>query len=113
MIEITLRGYLTEALKPVPVYLEQPTDAPTSYVLIERTGGGSEDHLKTARCAIQAYGGSLYEASSLNDAVMDAMEAAYSDPKISSARLNASYNYTDTTKKLYRYQAVYDIVYFD
>ena len=31
---------------------------------------------------------------------------------ISKCTLNSDYNYTDTARKKYRYQAVYDIVYF-
>ena len=31
---------------------------------------------------------------------------------ISKCQLNSDYNYTDTTRKKYRYQAVYDMVHF-
>ena len=32
---------------------------------------------------------------------------------VSASRLNSDYNFTDTTTKRYRYQAVYDLVYFN
>ena len=32
---------------------------------------------------------------------------------ISRARLNSDYNFTDPAKKHYRYQAVFDLVYFE
>ena len=35
-----------------------------------------------------------------------------SHPEVASCRLNSDYNFTDTTKKQYRYQAVFDIVYY-
>ena len=31
---------------------------------------------------------------------------------VSKAKLNSDYNYTDTAKKRYRYQAVYEVIYF-
>lgn len=33
-------------------------------------------------------------------------------PEISACSLNSSYNFTDTTLKTYRYQAIFELVYF-
>ena len=40
------------------------------------------------------------------------MEQATILPTISSAKLNTDYNFTDTTTREYRYQAVYDLTYY-
>lgn len=39
------------------------------------------------------------------------MDAMPYNTDISKAKLNSDYNYTDTTTKSYRYQAVYDLVF--
>ena len=41
-----------------------------------------------------------------------AMEKIVEMDDISKCQLNSDYNYTDTTRKKYRYQAVYDMVHF-
>ncbi|MEI3522519.1 MAG: hypothetical protein V8Q40_16600 [Anaerosacchariphilus sp.] len=42
----------------------------------------------------------------------DAMEDIVELDSISQAELNTDYNFTDTQTKRYRYQAVYDLVFF-
>jgi len=83
------------------------------FAVVERTGGGAENLLRHATVAIQSYGASLYLAASLNEAVLAAMEGLAARPEIAACELNSDYNFTDTTKKQYRYQAVFDIVYYD
>ena len=41
------------------------------------------------------------------------MAAITERPEVGSCELNSDYNYTDGTKKEYRYQAVFDLVYYD
>ena len=109
MIEITLLNYLKNALS-VPVYMEVPSDV-SEYVIIEKTGSSKENHINTATFAIQSVSTSLYKAAVLNESVKTAMDAFRDEPEISKSSLNSDYNYTDTTTKTYRYQAVYDLVY--
>lgn len=109
MIEAIVRDYLKSALD-VPVELEKLTTA-EEYVLIEKTGSGKENHINSATFAIQSYSTSLYKAAELNERVKEAMDAMACDTDISKAKLNSDYNYTDTTTKSYRYQAVYDLVF--
>ena len=80
--------------------------------VIERTGGGEENKLRHATVAIQSYGSSMYNAASLNESVIAAMDGLAARPEVASCRLNSDYNFTDTTKKQYRYQAVFDVVYY-
>ena len=86
---------------------------PASLILVERTGGGISNRLRFATIAIQSYASSLYNAAQLNESVITAMDSIVQLPNIGSAQLNSSYNFTDTTRKEYRYQAVYDVVYFE
>lgn len=112
MIEIILLNYLQETLN-VPVFTEEQTEHYDSYVVIEKTASAVKNYIQSATIAIQSYAKSLYEASKLNEEVKKAMQDIVLLESISKSKLNSDYNYTDTTKKKYRYQAVYDLVFFD
>lgn len=111
MIEATIRNYLLSALS-VPIYVDVPGDPPASYVALERTGGGETEHIRNATIAIQSYGPSRAKAATLHESVMDAMRDFIVLDSISACSLNAEYDFTDTSTKRYRYQAVYNIVYY-
>lgn len=110
MVEETILKYLSEALD-VPVRMERSGNEPESYVLIEKTGSSTTNHIESATLAIQSYATSMYAAAALNYRVKGAMKNSVNLPEISCCDCNSDYNYTDTTKKKYRYQAVFDIVY--
>lgn len=112
MIEKTLLDYLSAALE-VGVYLEAPEDPEdTEYVLLEKTGESEEDFVCRATFAIQSYADSMYTAAELNSEVKRAMDEIALETQIAKAALNGDYNFTDTSQKKYRYQAVYELVYF-
>lgn len=111
MVEKIVKDYLQSSLG-IPVRLEEEDDLGNEYVLIEKTGSSKKDHISTATIAIQSYSVSLYGAASLNERVKEAMEKIIERNDISKCELNSDYNYTDTARKRYRYQAVFDIVYF-
>lgn len=108
MIELTIKTYF-DAVLDVDVYFEQPETAPESFVLIEKTGSGRTNKLNSSTFAFQSYAGSMYEAAALNELVKAAADGLITLDEIASAKLNSDYNFTDTTTKRYRYQAVYDI----
>ena len=112
MIENIIQDYLLSRLN-VQVYTELPSDPGDSFVSIERTGGTERNHIRTAMVAVQSYGSSMYNAAVLHDEVMAALEDMAELPSVGSCRLNSEYNFTDTQTKRYRYQAVYDIVYYN
>lgn len=114
MIEKTIYDYLNNLEElPAPVYTEMPATYPGKMYLIEKTGGGKTDQISTANIVIQSYGSSLYEAMTLNEAIIDTMLNDFiSLDGIGSVKLNSDYNYTDTTTKRYRYQAVFVITYY-
>ena len=111
MIETTVLDYLSDKLD-VPVYMEEPEKPPKQYVIIEKTGGGRKNYINSAMLALQSYGETLLQAAELNEQVKDAMEDIVELDSISQAELNTDYNFTDTQTKRYRYQAVYDLVFF-
>lgn len=117
MIETIVLNYLKNSLD-VPVCTEKPKGEIMEYVLIEKTGSGYEDHIESATLAIQSYSDSLYKAAELNQKVKVAMigdgQTEYgitAHEDISRCELNSDYNFTDTTTKKHRYQAVYDLVF--
>lgn len=97
----------------VPVWLEEPENPPEKYVIIEKTGSSEKDNIFTAVIAVQSYAESLYEAARLNDRVKKAMKSLILYPEICRCKLNSDYNFTDTQTKRYRYQAIFDIVYYE
>lgn len=110
MIEIEVKNHL-ESVMSVPVYLAMPKSTGGSYVSVERTGGTVTNHIYRSTIAIQSYADTMYDAMTLNKSVIEAMRGFAERNDISKADLN-DYNYTDTTTKKYRYQAVFDVVHF-
>ena len=112
-----LEAFVIEKLSgimDVPVYAEVPADYPPgAFCVIERTGSWKQNHVPGATIAIQSYGASLLEAAQLNEDVKAAMETVSEENEIGSIRLNSDYNFTDYTTRRYRYQAVFDITYYD
>lgn len=111
MIEETILDYLSEKIQ-VMVRMEEELDMPDEYVLVEKTGGGKTNHIRRATIAVQSYADSLYRAMQINEEVKEAMEDIVALDEISRCTLNSDYDYTDTTRKKYRYQAVFDIVHY-
>lgn len=111
MVENIVKNYLQSSLN-VPVRLEEEDNLGKEYILIEKTGSSKENHVASATLAVQSFSMSLYGAATLNERVKTAMEKIIELDDISKCELNSDYNYTDTNRKKYRYQAVFDIVYF-
>ena len=92
-------------------YRSLPAREPEKYVLLEKTGSSTENYIEWATLAVQSYAPTMYEAMLLNAQVKSAMREITALQDISRCDCNSDYNYTDTAKKKYRYQAVFDIVY--
>lgn len=111
MIENIVLNHMEEKLD-VFVGLEVPDeDVPSKYVIIEKTSSSRINHIDTATFAFKSYAPTMYEAAELNEAVKLAADGLIEHDLISRAALNSDYNFTDTSKKGYRYQAVYNITY--
>lgn len=98
----------------IPAYMEVPEEAPSRFFVIERTGGGQRgSEMRAAIFAVQSYGESLLEAAELNEQALTIMaELPYTEDTVATCELNSSYNFTNTLTRRYRYQAVFDLVYF-
>lgn len=109
MIETRIIEYLNRTLN-VPASAEIPADC-TSFVVVEKVGG-SGANVRSATVAIQSYAETLYGAAALNESVIQAMSEIDSLTDITQCVLNTDYNFTDQTKKQYRYQAIFHITYY-
>lgn len=112
MIEQIVIAYLTAALPGIPVSGEIPPDPPRQFITVERTGGDEDEHVRGATLTIQSWAASKAEAAALNEIVKAKMADLAALPNVSSCTLNSDYNYTDTSTKHNRYQALFDIVHF-
>jgi len=108
MIELIIKQHLDTKLT-VPVFLEKPSTQTGAYVVFQKTSGGKSNHLSSATVVFQSYHTSLFRAAELNEKVKEAVESLIELDEIRGLSLNSDYNFTDTTTKEYRYQAVYDI----
>lgn len=111
MIEKSVCDYLNEVMG-LPAYWEKPEEMPEEFLIVEKTGGSKTEHISTATIAVQSYAGSMYRAAELNEAVKHAMEHLIELDGVTRVELNSDYNFTDTTTKQYRYQAVFDITHY-
>ena len=111
MIEETILNYLKFQLS-VDVFMQEPETKPDSYVLMEKTGSDRKNGLNASTFAFQSYGQSLYAAAALNELTKASVDGLIALKSIASVNLNTDYNFTDTTTKRYRYQAVYDIKHY-
>lgn len=112
MLELIAKQYLDKEFK-VPCYMEEPTDPPEEYILIEKLGGSEKNQLLNGILAFQSYSTSLYKAAQLNEELKKVLKNMIVLDSISKIRLNSDYNFTDPQTKRYRYQAVYDFYYYD
>lgn len=111
MIETVLLNYLEEELQGVPVYMMRPVDPPATWVLLDKTGSGTSNHIRRATFAVQSYGPTLYDAADLNETVKELIENMPATEDVSRAEITTDYNSTNPTTKEYRYTAVTDITY--
>lgn len=115
MIEKIVRSYLKGKLG-IDVYMEKPEgsfDDLIPFVTVEKAGGYGQNHIAHATISIRSYGKTLYKASELNEKVKKAMDGITGTANVSACSLNSDTNFTDTTTKQYRYQAVFNITYMD
>lgn len=112
MIEKIVSDYLKS--NGIKVYMEE-SDRPeevTEYVVLEKTGGGGNSYLKNSTIALKSYATSLYNTALLNEKLKALMEKIVELDVITRCELNSDYEYNDTIRKKYRYQAVFDIYHY-
>lgn len=112
MVELIVKKHIEKVLS-VQVYMEVPAEMPETFVTIEKTGSGRSNHLDSATFAVQSWARSMQKAAELNQQVKKAMDSLTEEAEISHAKLSTDYNFTDTSTKMYRYQAIYDLTYYE
>lgn len=110
MIEKIILDFLIS--KGIRAYCEEENNMPKEYVLIDKTGGGGDSMIRNATIAIQSFSISKIGAAELNEKIIAAMLDITELDDICRCELNSDYDFTDTQKKKYRYQAVFDITYY-
>ena len=112
MIEQIIIDYL--AAHGFDAYAEEPAEpqAPP-YFVIQKTGGRGSSKLRRATVAVQSYGATMQGAAASNNVVIGLLLGMTALDEIAAVSLNSDYNYTDTATKRYRYQAVFDITYYE
>lgn len=110
MIEEIILNYLRES--GFSCYLSVPEEPSGNFCVLDKTGSGYNDGLYSATLAVQSYGKSKFSAAQLNHHVVQAMLDADSLPDVVSCELNTDYDFPDTTRKLPRYQAIFELVHY-
>lgn len=108
IIEAVVIEFLKDKLD-VPVVAETPDAEPESYVRIEKVGRQKRNFLITDSIAFQSYGTTMYNAAMLDEKVQSTIPELAESTEISGVHLASNYNATDTSKKNYRYQCIFDI----
>lgn len=112
LIEESIRNFMKKYLS-CGIYFElKEGEKKGEFVIIERVGGFERNHIKNSSFAIQSYADTLLSAMELNEEVKKVMDKLIEDKRIASVKLNSDYNFTDTSTKKYRYQAVYELVHY-
>lgn len=115
MVETIIKNFLSSKLS-VPVLMEVPKNPASSFVVIEKTGSSRENQIDSSIITIQSNAPSMYQAASLNDEVkhwmIDGLVGLITQDEIIGVNLNGDYNFTDTSEKRYRYQALFEITHY-
>lgn len=113
MIEKIVREFLSEKMQ-LPTVLEEPEkqDRSEKYLLVEKLSDSEENHIYTARIAVQSYAPSLEAAAELNEQVRSTMKQLTLLSEVAAVYLVSDYNFTDTATHRYRYQAVFSVSYY-
>lgn len=113
MIETIVLNYIADAAG-VPAYLEEPEAPPERYLITEKIGSAYANRLDAAMIAVQSYAPSLLEAAELSHTVRRLMHAMPERlTNVTRCVCTGDHNHTDTTTHRYRYQAVFDISYYE
>lgn len=114
MVEKIIYDYLNSSeILTAKVYTEIPKTVPSKMYLIGKTGSSNKNKINSATITIQSYADTLYDAVSLNEDIKAVMiDGLITLDSISGVYLNSDYNFTDTTTKRYRYQAVFVVTYY-
>lgn len=114
VIEEKLRAFIMDKAD-IECFFEEPelSFRPDKYYIVEKLGGSERNHLTTAQFAVQSYAPSMLEAMAMNHAVIEVLKGfSILDSVCRCARVS-DYNFTDTQTHRYRYQAIFNVTYYE
>lgn len=113
LISMNLPGIRERVYAETPV--DKPDDEPDEYLIVEQTGSGDENHIENKMVVVQTISrdrnNGLSKVMAINENVIAAMKKMPEYADVFRCHLNTDYNFTDTSSKKYRWQAVFDITY--
>ena len=114
MIDTTIYNYMVNSANlGASVYMERPEKPTKPFIVIEKTGENENNILRRSTIAIQCYDTTLYKSAVLCENVIGAMiNGVVGLGSVASVKLNNSYNFTKTDSKEYRYQAVFEVYWY-
>ena len=110
MIEKNIMDYLVDC--GFDAFCESPPNPPDTYVVVDKIAEREESKMRFCTIAIQSNAPTMLDAMELNDEITDCMLNIVALRKYGSCKLDNSYPYTNTQLKQYRYQSVFEIVYY-
>lgn len=109
IIEEKIIQYLTT--EKYSAYAEKPDVPSGEYVLVAKVSGSRTDYLRSANIDIQVYSDSTYNASVLNEKLIDTM-TNWNDENVSQCELIAEMINNDLGNGVYSYQTTWQVYYY-
>lgn len=113
---MTIEGIIVGFLgaKGYAAFGEEPEKPPQTYLVIGKVGGGMENHISRAMITVRSYAPTLLQAAELSKRVkLDMLYRLPELDEIVKVVMNSDYDNSDPETKRYRYQAVYEITYYE
>ena len=111
VIEQTIRDYLLTKIQNVPIEVEEPTNAPSKYIVFRVIDQGMEDQIWAVTVEFLCYGASVLEASLINDELKKAMLNIPELDSIFSCNLGGGGYDSDNEQKKHRYRSYFNLYY--
>ena len=111
LIEKVVSDYLNNTLDN-PTYTQEPHNGETDYYLIEKVGSSVSNKIDGSMIVIESHASSRYEAAQMNLEVIEAMDNIITLDDITRCEKNSDYDYTDTSRKDYRYRALFELTHY-
>ena len=113
MIETTIINYLRKKFPKEKITAEVPNGMPDRFITVEKTGSRQIGRgLFQSTVAVQSWEERKIEAAKLSESVCKALRNMPDEMDEVSRSEGSDYDFTDTTTKRYRYQAVFEITHY-
>lgn len=113
MIEKAVIDYLKMKFPDEIVTAEVPKGMPDRFITVEKTGSRQmETGLFQSTIAVQSWDTSKMKAAEMSEAVCRALRSMPDESDEVTRSRGADYDFTDTSTKRYRYQAVFALTHY-